>query len=316
MFINILILLALIGLALGFGWLTRRAWRSYNALAKWVGSLLSGLLTVALAVVGLLAMKGLVMYYTPKYNPAPDLTIASTPEQIARGEHIASAFCIDCHSTAGEFPLTGGVDLADDLPVDLGSFISSNLTPAGPLQNYTDGELFRALRENVDEDGKRLLMMSGTNVRNLSDEDMLAMIAFLRSQEPVEHETPNPPDAPNFTALLLFGAGLFPDKELVQGEIVAPEKAATAEYGAFMMTFLDCKLCHGENLTGGDSPIGPAGPPLTHIKGWTEEEFISTFRTGVTPNGNQMGDLMPWRSTGRLDDVELGALYQYIINQP
>jgi cytochrome c553 len=316
MTINILILLVLIALAFLFGWLTRRAWRGSNKFIKWAGAILSGLLTLILALVSGTAALGLYKYYTPKHTPAPQLTIEGTPEQIARGEHLAGAFCVACHSTTGDFPMSGGFDLAKDIQIQLGSFVSSNLTPAGPLQNYSDGEIFRALRQNVDENGHRLMIMGGTNVRRISDEDMKAIVAFLRSQQPVENETPNPPDRPNFTALLIFGAGLFPDQALITEEIVAPEKAATVEYGAFMMSYLDCTGCHGDDLSGGTSDLGPKGPSLHVVKDWTEEEFINTLRTGVAPNGDELGELMPWKPTGRLDDTELGALYAYITSLP
>ena len=210
--------------------------------------------------------------------------------------------------------MTGGVDLGLDLPINLGKFYSVNLTPAGPLKDWTDGEIFRAIRDNVDKDGNRLVFMSGTNVRHLSDDDILSLIAFLRSQEPVENQTPLPPDRPNFLAALLSGAHLVPDQPLIMGPIVGPQKAATAEYGQFMTTFLDCKNCHGQDLSGGASPTNPKGPSLRVVKGWTQEEFIYTLRTGVDPTGHQLGALMPWRSTGRLDDVELSALYQYLVS--
>lgn len=316
MFINVLILLALLALVFGFGWLARRAWLGKNGFVKWAGSILSGLLMLVLSAVSITAMLGMYKFYNPKHNPAPELQVEGTPEQIARGEHLAGAFCASCHSTTGDLPMSGGVDLANDIPINLGSFVSSNLTPAGPLQNYTDGEIFRALRENVNEDGERLVMMGLINVRNISDEDMKAIIAYLRNQEAVENDTPNPPDNANFTALLLFGAGLFTDQELIAGEVIAPEKAATVEYGEFMISYLDCSTCHGADLSGGTDPMGPQGPSLRVVKDWTEEEFITTLRTGVNPIGDELGGLMPWKATGRLDDEELGALYQYLTSLP
>ncbi|MFN8383127.1 MAG: c-type cytochrome [Anaerolineales bacterium] len=316
MFINILILLALIALVFGLGWLARRAWLGKSGFVKWAGSIFSGLLMLILSLVSIIAIVGMYKFYTPKHTPAPDLQVEGTPEQIARGKHLTGAFCAACHSTTGDLPLSGGVDLSKDLPINLGSFVPPNLTPAGPLQNYTDGEIFRALRENVNENGERLVFMGGTNVRNISDEDIKAIIAFLRSQGAVQNDTPNPPDKANFTALLLFGAGLFPDRDLIVGEITAPQKATTVEYGKFMISYLDCTSCHGDDLSGGTSPIGPKGPSLRIIKGWTEEEFITTLRTGVNPIGDELSDLMPWKATGRLDDEELGALYQYITSLP
>lgn len=314
MAMNFVILLFIVGLAILFGWLTRRAWRAGNPFLKWVGAILSGLLTLIAVLVSTLALIGLFRYYNPPYNPVKDIQIEATPEQIARGQHLVAAFCVECHSVTNEFPLTGGVDVGEDLPMNLGSYYSANLTPAGRLKEWTDGEIFRALRDNVDKDGRRLVGMAGTNVRNISDEDMYAVIAFLRSEEPVEKEVPRPHDQPNFLAILIAGANMVPDKPLITDPIVGPEKAATAEYGEFMVSFLDCKACHGDDLNGGDNPIGVKGPSLRLVKAWTEEEFISTLRTGVNPSGRELSSLMPWRSTGRLDDVELSALYQYLIS--
>jgi mono/diheme cytochrome c family protein len=314
MAVNLLILALIIGLVVFFGWLTRRAWRAKNPVLKWVGAIVGGMLTLVVSLVAVLGLVGVFRYFNPPHNAAKEIKAEGTQEQITRGRHLAAAFCVECHSTTKDFPMSGGVDVGRDLPVNLGSFYSANLTPAGPLKDWTDGEIFRALRDNVDKDGKRLAMMNGTNVRYISDEDLLAVIAYLRSQEPVEHQTPQPLDQPNYLALLMSGAGVIPDRPLVEAPIVAPKLEATAEYGQFMTTFLDCKSCHGDNLSGGDSPVGPKGPSLRVVKGWTQEEFINTLRTGVDPTGHQLKPVMPWRSTGRLDDVELSALYQYLIS--
>jgi mono/diheme cytochrome c family protein len=314
MAVNLLILAVIVGLAVLLGWLTRKAWRAKNPFLKWIGVIVGSLFTLIVSLVAVLGLVGFFRYFNPPQSAAKEIQVQGTQEQVERGQHLASAFCVECHSTTKDFPMSGGVDVGRDLPVDLGSFYSANLTPAGPLKDWTDGEIFRALRDNVDKDGKRLAMMNGTNVRYISDEDLMAVIAFLRSQEPVENKPPQPLDQPNFLAVLMSGAGLIPDRPLVEAPIVSPQKEATAEYGQFMTTFLDCKSCHGANLSGGDSPVGPKGPSLRVVKGWTQEQFINTLRTGVDPTGHQLKPVMPWRSTGRLDDVELSALYQYLIS--
>ncbi|HET9914303.1 MAG TPA: c-type cytochrome [Anaerolineales bacterium] len=313
--INFLILLLIVGLVVLLGWLTRRAWRTRNPFLKWIGATLSSLLMLVALFIGALGLKGMIQYYNPPANPVRDIQVEGTPEQIARGQHLAAAFCVECHSTTADFPMTGGLDLGRDVGGTLGSFTSVNLTPAGPLKDWSDGEIFRALRDNVDKDGNRLVFMTATNVRYIADEDMLALIAFLRSQEPVEKETPLPPDQPSFLGLMMMGANIIPNRPLVTEPIVAPEKEATPEYGHFMISFLDCTGCHGDDLNGGTSSIGPKGPSLRLVKNWTEEEFITTLRTGIDPSGREINaTIMPWRSTGRLDDVELSALYQYLVS--
>jgi len=44
---------------------------------------------------------------------------------------------------------------------------------------------------------------------------------------------------------------------------------------------------------------------------WTEAEFIQTMRTGVTPAGKQLVEFMPWKFYGKMNDVELKAIYLY-----
>jgi hypothetical protein len=38
------------------------------------------------------------------------------------------------------------------------------------------------------------------------------------------------------------------------------------------------------------------------------------LRTGKDPVGHELGERMPWRPLGKMDDVELGAIYAYLIN--
>ena len=76
--------------------------------------------------------------------------------------------------------LTGGFVIGKEFPIPIGSFVSSNLTPAGQLRRWSDGEIFRAIRNAVYADGRRLIIMSYTNAGKLSDDDIKALIAYLR----------------------------------------------------------------------------------------------------------------------------------------
>jgi hypothetical protein len=100
----------------------------------------------------------------------------------------------------------------------------------------------------------------------------------------------------NPLGLAMLGAGQLPTgKPVVTGAIVAPHKAATAEYGAYILSYRDCRTCHGADLAGGvPGQIDAIGPSLAVVKNWKLEEFIATLRTGVDPNGyaldgNRMG---------------------------
>jgi hypothetical protein len=66
---------------------------------------------------------------------APDLKVVGIPEQIQRGQAVSNGFCSGCHSKTGM--LTSGLDTGDDFRVPIGSFVSSNLTPAGQLGRWS-----------------------------------------------------------------------------------------------------------------------------------------------------------------------------------
>lgn len=311
MFGNVLAWIVMVVAAIVFGWLALRAWRAKSALAKWGGLAGAGLLTLVAALLSVVTAIGLFKAYTPRSAPIPDLQVAGTPEQVARGEHLANTFCAGCHSPTTELPLIGGVDLGADIPIPLGSFVSVNLTPAGPLKDYTDGEIFRILRHGIAPSGRTLVFMSTVRARNLSDEDTQALIAYLRATPAVANDTPYPPDNLSVLGIVMLGAGMLPEgAPPVEGVITAPPKGPTAEYGNYILSYQDCRDCHGEDLRGGvEGQLAPLGPNLSVVKGWNAEGFINTMRTGVTPDGHTLADVMPWRNIGRMDDEELTALY-------
>ena len=49
---------------------------------------------------------------------------------------------------------------------------------------------------------------------------------------------------------------------------------------------------------------------------WTLEQFAKTMRTGINPCGHQLQPPMPWQTYGKMDDVELEALYSYLRSLP
>jgi mono/diheme cytochrome c family protein len=248
--------------------------------------------------------------------PAPDLKVGGTPEQIQRGQAISDGFCSACHSKTGT--LTGGLDIGKDFPVSVGSFVSSNLTPAGQLSHWSDGDIFRAIRNSIDRDGRWLMIMSYTNAGNLSDDDIRAVIAYIRSLPAEGKPTEDPPDHLNPLGVMMLGAGMLPKGKPVSiGVVTAPHKSPTLQYGEYILSYQDCRACHGDKLTGGvPGQLGPLGPDLNLVKGWKLEEFIATMRTGVDPNGHELSKQMPWRPIGRMGDEDLHAVYEYLTHLP
>jgi len=312
---DLLGLAVLITIAVLLAWSTLRVWRAKNSFLKWGGAAVAGLLSTVVTLACLVMIVGLFRLHA-RSAPIPDLIVAGASEQVRRGEAISDGFCSACHSTAGT--LTGGLNIGEDFPVPIGSFVASNLTPAGQLSRWSDGEIFRAIRNSVDRDGRWLMIMSYTNTGKLSDDDIRAVIAYIRTVPAAGQQTRNPPDQLSLLGLLMLGAGMLPAARPVSTDTVtAPPKGPTLQFGEYILSYQDCRACHGEKLTGGiPGQLGPIGPDLNLVKGWKLEEFIATMRTGIDPNGHQISKDMPWRPVGRMDDEELSAVYEYLTHLP
>ncbi len=299
---NLVSLVVLIALVVLCGWLAKRAWGSKRAILKWAGVILAGLVTLVFALVTVVALIGFVKVYLPPAYAAPLIKVAGTSEQIARGQQIVSETCAGCHSTTGHLPLSGGKDMAAEIGLPVGTLVPYNLTPGGPLKSWTDGDIWRAIREGVNPNGQTLVMMNAIgDPRFLSDDDLQAVIAYLRSQPAVQNETP--PESVSLVGLLLVGGGLVPGTPPVTGMVAAPLRGATAAYGKYVVDYIGCRGCHGENLTG-NTGLGPHGPNLTTVlPTWSQDKFIQYIRGGTNADMQQYV---------HMDDVELAAIYQYL----
>lgn len=311
----ILSIVLVLVLAILFGWLAVRAWRARRAIVKWPGAIAAGLAALLCVIVTGMALLGVYRVYAPKANPLPNLPITGSPEQIARGERLAH-LCIGCHSSTGDLPLDGGRE--NDL-AGMGVLIPPNLTPGGPLQSWSDGEIIRAIREGVHQDGRALLLMPSDQYRVMSDGDVQALVAYLRTQPLVAHSTPEM--QLNLFGALLMGTGFFPISNQPPGAAPrpdgsqAPPNMSALEHGDYLITLAGCRECHGENLQGGTSQFVPVGPNLPVLVGeWTADQFIETMRTGVDPYGREIdAGTMPWDDfSAAFTDEELRAIYEYI----
>ncbi len=318
---NVVTVLVLVALIVLFGWLVRRSWRSKRAFLKWPGLVLSGLLTLLLSVVLVVGLIGFAKAYLPASNPASNLKVSGTPEQIARGKEIAYS-CVGCHSPNGDLPLTGGqtnfAELAPGAP-SFGNLYPPNLTPAGELASWTDGEIIRAIREGVHKSGRPLIVMPAPTFHNMSDEDVQSVVAYLRSQPPVNRGASfdSPSNGVNLLGALFLGVGVGPTSVTppITQAVVAPPRGPTAEYGKYLVSFAGCTDCHGEKLTGGTAggPGGPQTPNLTLVvPKMAEGDLMSLFRTG-TVGGQKISDNMPWKDYNRsFSDDDIRALYAYL----
>jgi mono/diheme cytochrome c family protein len=315
MFTYLLVWLLIVTIAGLLLWLARRALRVRNPGARLGLVVLAGLPGLLLTAVAVLVAAGYVQFFRPRSAPPTRITVVSSPERIGRGAYLAETTCAACHSLNGELPLSGGFNLADDLPLPIGVIVAPNLTPGGALAAWSDEEIAQVIRNGLNKAGRATLMPTDS-LRNLSDEDVAALVAYLRSQPPIQYVTP--PVAPSPLLAFFYGVGLAPVGSLPVSEpVVAPPRERSVAYGAYIADYQDCRACHGADLQGSSGGLTPPAPNArVFARVWTEQEFIQTMRTGVDPNGHVIQPPMPWETVGRMDDLDLAALYVYLRATP
>ncbi|MFI5280659.1 MAG: c-type cytochrome, partial [Gemmatimonadales bacterium] len=161
----------------------------------------------------------------------------------------------------------------------------------------------------------------------LGDEDVGAIIAFVRSRPPVEHEWPAPKFGPVFRMLVTFGVPLFPADRIAADNLTIaqpPAAGPTPEYGHYLTQIGGCTFCHNPSFSGGKIVGGnPASPPAANltpggIGGWTEADFVKVLRTGKRYGDNAPinNDFMPWLQSGHMTDEEIHAVWLYLQSLP
>lgn len=292
---------------------------------KWVGIGLGSLL-------GIVVVAAVVLYFAggSRLDKRYDIEVAAVPiptdeAAIARGRHLAQAVTL-CHGCHGDH-LEGKV-LVDE--PSMATVYASNLTAGrgGIGGAYRDADYVRAIRHGVNAAGRGLMIMHSDAYHHLGEEDLSALIAYVKAAPPVDNEVPPTRTAPLgrvFVALGLFDSEavpLIPAEVIDHGALLAkgPARGVTAEYGRYLVAIGLCSMCHGPDLRGG-LPIEEGAPPGPNIvvygdpEGWSEEQFVRTLRTGVTPYGKALDpELMPWEMYGKMTDEELSAIRGYLVS--
>jgi cytochrome c553 len=286
-------------------------------------------LGLAVAGVGALLILGTALTYVVSERrltqrldvPAATLLIPTDVAALQRGQHLASAVagCTDCHG-----PNLAGRVVFDD-PA-LGRIVAPNLTRGrGGLGNtHNDADYVTAIRHGLDPRGRRLLLTPDSQAM-LSDDDVAAIVAYVRSLPAIDSSLPPTTITPLGRALFVAGQlPLIPAATVDQStpRPAPPRAGPTAEYGAYLTLAAGCARCHGPDLGGGRVPLAPLrsprAPDITPagLRGWTEADFLASMRTGVRPDGSRLNSLMPWGSYAQLTDDELRAIWRFLMTFP
>jgi len=196
----------------------------------------------------------------------------------------------------------------------------------------------RAIREGIDRRGRVIFpVMAYQFYHDLSDDDALALVAYIRTLAPVRN--PVPERRLSFAARALIAFGQIKPEPRIDAALAAPMKGVTIEYGRYLTWHAaGCAECHTPRfpnsgqldrtrlLAGGLFAIPEEGfsttaPNLTPdattgLGRYTEADFMRAMRSGVRPDGTVMLPFMPWPTYAAWSEEDLRAVWLYLRSVP
>jgi mono/diheme cytochrome c family protein len=268
---------------------------------------------------------------------------------VEQGRYLATAGdCISCHTRTRGKPFSGGVPLN----TPFGVIYSANITPDARdgIGAWSMLQFARAMREGIGADGRHLYpAFPYTAFTKLSDEDLEAIYAYLRSLPPVRYRPPGNEMPFPFGIRLLLAAwnALF-----FEPGRYAPDASRSAEWnrGAYLTLGLGhCGACHTPRnalgaerqslaLTGGvyldeiadevvDGSITPMDertvrpwsaanltPARSGLGEWSLADIAAYLKSGHSARAGAFGPMskVVGNSTSRLRDADIHAIATYL----
>jgi mono/diheme cytochrome c family protein len=254
---------------------------------------------------------------------------AQQPGSLERGKYLMESVvaCGNCHMQRGpqgeplpDKGLSGGM-VFDEVPFRA---VAANITPDPEtgIGKWTDVQLAKAIREGVRPDQTLIgPPMPIEFYRNISDDDLAAIIAWLRAQPPVRHAVEkskyNMPLPPNYGP---------PVKS-----VKAPKPTDKLRYGTYLANIGHCMECHtlrdaqgrlilaklgagGRVIPGawGQSVSRNLTSHATGLKGWTDEQIAHSIRTGTDRDGKPYKPPMAFAFYKNISDNDMSALITYL----
>lgn len=265
-------------------------------------------------------------------DPTYAQSTAPPDDLIERGEYLTTlAGCIDCHTPrTDEDEMITERALAGGRPFDigeLGTVLAPNITQDEEtgIGTWTDEEIKVAIKTGVSPDGHHSFpVMPYPAYAGMAEEDLDAIVAYLRTVAPIENQVPQeqvlPPEA-------------LPQVPYVVVESAPDPGDVTARGDYLINNVFACGDCHTpqdpatglaieeEYLSGGRPFEGPWGVVYaanitphteTGIGSWSQEQIRASIKEGVRPDGRVL-ILMPADEVySVMTDDDLDAVVSYL----
>jgi alcohol dehydrogenase (quinone), cytochrome c subunit len=275
--------------------------------------------------------------------PAPvDVPPAPADPLVQRGEYLARiGNCVSCHTVQGGEPFAGGLPFKTPY-MFLGTMYSTNITPDEEtgIGKWTEADFVQAMHTGEGRNGSLYPAFPYTSFTKVSDEDVKAIYAYLRTVKPVKAEPPSN----SFIFAFRFGMKIWNALFFEEGRYVA-DSSQSEEWnrGAYLVNGLGhCSACHTprnallaekptEHLWGAVVPDvvmeGQYRPwfavNLTQTKNgglgaWSAEDIRRYLKTGHNRFGGTFGPMneVIANSLSHMTDADAKAMAAYIKSLP
>ena len=273
---------------------------------RWLGiglGALAGLLVIAVIAIFALSEWALRDHHEAK----AETLAAATPALLADAPR--QARILGCVSCQGE-GLKGKVMF--DVP-NVARVYAPNLTQIAAKAG--DQQLAAAIRQGVGHDGRGLFVMPSPMYSRLSDGEVAALIAWIRS-------VPKSPEAESGTIearpigrfALALGKLRPATAKMEEFRAQVPIDLGPATAPGRAIASKNCSECHGPALFGGPMESGEEVPDLAIAAGYDLGQFRRLLRTGETPSGKPLGLMkeVAVNDFRHFTDAEIAILYAYL----
>lgn len=269
----------------------------------------------------------------PIYSSNTSILLTKTDSvDLNEGRKLALTICFSCHYNPQTETLSGRIH---GNPEKLGSFYSGNITQHEKfgIGSWTDEDIYYFLVTGIKPNGEFVFDMP--KYPNLSEEDLLSLIGFLRSDHKLVASTDfeNPKPAYSFLMKAALHYWLRPiDINEINRSKTAVNKENQIEFGKYLSTAkYSCSDCHSRNaitnnylypekslgfFEGKNPHVNEKGeviysPSLIGIsEKYSSAEFIAAVKYGITPFSSTLKD--PMLPFVLLTDYEIESIYIYL----
>lgn len=246
---------------------------------------------------------------------------------LERGTYLMKSIvaCGNCHTAPGgpfaDKELSGGLEWDEEPFTTYATNITQDKETG--IGGWTDVEIMLAIREGKRPNGGRIIgpPMPIQFYRNFSDNDLKAIVAYLRQVKPVKREMPEA------VYRMPLPASYGPRVESVP-DVPRSDKV---RYGKYLADIGHCMECHTPmekghlNMAmigaGGRTFEGPWGESVsanltpdkeTGLGEWTDEQIKTAIATGVRADGTKLRPPMAFAYYENIKDEDLDAIVAYL----